>query len=52
MEIENIQKVLIKKKKPRISIPDILVIVWGYNSQLMGGSRSPGASLDAGVLGP
>ena len=28
MEIENIQKVSIKKKKSRISIPVILVIVW------------------------
>ncbi len=32
MEIENIQKVLIKKKKHRISIPVILVIVWCTSS--------------------
>ena len=32
MEIENIQKVSIKKKKSRISIPVILVIVWCTSS--------------------
>ena len=32
MEIENIQKVSIKKKKSRNSIPVILVIVWCTSS--------------------
>ena len=32
MEIENIQKVSIKKKMSRISIPVILVIVWCTSS--------------------